>query len=322
MHVASPPSALVVFPPLAPGYAWTLTPQGWRPMPYAGPVLVPIPETPPPVAAPAPSPPALAPPSSTPAPSTSAPSSPAPAPTLTADPLADVPPAVIALAARDALVSRALGNLVEARRAQSESLRTVVKTLSRYGRFPRDRIQAIAWVGRLICERPDVAPILRACQATIAESQRAFQALIEAVLPHVTGANHREGPPPVVTAAAPPERAPVCGLDAAQLDAATHLRERDPAVARALDAHTEAMERAHATAATCAAALDRHGPGPNDPAARAARVDALAARDPAVAVALAAALASIEAADRTAAQLAEALAPYTARAPPEHAPSA
>src|SRR5690606_20943393 len=45
MHVTPLPStsAPVVLPPLAPGYAWTLTPHGWCPAPYDGPPLAPVP---------------------------------------------------------------------------------------------------------------------------------------------------------------------------------------------------------------------------------------------------------------------------------------
>ena len=142
MHAPSPPFPVVVLPPLAPGYAWTLTPHGWCPMPYGGPMLAPMPATP---RAPSTEAPALPPASSPPAsPSTSATRPTDPSTTDTADPLADVPPAVRALAEQDGRVACALGNLVEARLAQDDARRGTLAAMERYGPIPRDPAQAAA----------------------------------------------------------------------------------------------------------------------------------------------------------------------------------
>ena len=124
--------------------------------------------------------------------------------------------------------------------------------------------------------------------------------------------------PPSVVALAEPTPPP--RLDAAQLDTAAQLRERDPTVAHALAAHVETTEHAQTAAEAFAAALDRHGAGPDEPTARATWVRTLAGHDRDVAIALAAALATVEATEHTAAQLDAALAPYAARAPPLRAP--
>ena len=218
MHVTPSPStsAPVVLPPLAPGYAWTLTPHGWCPAPYDGPPLAPVP---------------------------------APRPTTPATPQAVLRAALFDLAARDPHLARAAA-----------------------------RMLAKVW------QRPSTAP-----------------------------------PAPLVPATSSPATPPP-RLDAAQLDAAAQLRERDPTVARALAAHVETTEHAQTAAETFAAALDRHGAGPDEPTARATWVRTLADHDRDVAIALAAALATVEATEHTAAQLDAALAPYAARAPPLRAP--
>ena len=364
MHVTPSPStsAPVVLPPLAPGYAWTLTPHGWCPAPYDGPPLAPVPAPRPTTPAtpqavlraalfdlaardprlaraaarmlakvwqrPSMAPPApLVPATSSPATSTpaAAPSPPAPTPaasstTDTADPLADVPPSVVALAEQDGLVARALANLAEARQTRTEARRTAIQTIRRYGPIPREPERAAPWLAQLYRERPEVAEALRAYGRAAEESERAARALAAAVQPHATDTSGRHGPPSTAAEPSTPEPTPPPRLDATQLDAAAQLCERDPTVARALAAHVETTEHAQTAAETFAAALDRHGAGPDEPTARATWVRTLADHDRDVAIALAAALATVEATEHTAAQLDAALAPYAARAPPLRAP--
>ena len=358
MHVTPPPStsAPVVLPPLAPGYAWTLTPHGWCPAPYDGPPLAPLPAPRPTTPAtpqavlraalfnlaardprlaraaarmlakvwqrPSTAPPApLVPATSSPAtsttaaaPSTPAPSHAAPSPADTADPLADVPPSVLALAEQDGLVARGLADLAEARQTRTEARCTAIQAIRRYGPIPREHERAAPWLAQLYRERPEVAEALRAYSRAAEESERAARALAAAVQPHATDTSDRHGPPSTAAEPSTPEPTPPPRLDAAQ------LRERDPTVARALAAHVETTEHAQTAAETFAAALDRHGAGPNDPTARATWVRTLADHDRDVAIALAAALATVEATEHTAAQLDAALAPYAARAPPLREP--
>jgi hypothetical protein len=304
MHAASPPFPVVVLPPLAPGYAWTLTPYGLCPMPYNGPALAPMPAT------------ARTPSTSTEAPALPAASScPAPSPD-TADPLADVPPAVRALADHDGRVAYALGELFEAREAQADARCTTFAVMARYSPIPSDPAEARALLVQLVRDRPDVRAAWIRYEHARAASERAAEALTAAVQPHTAHGSERHNPPPPAAEPSPPESTAAPQLDAAQLDTAAQLRARDPAVARALDAHTEAMEHAQATAETFAAALAPHGPGPEEPSARATWVRALAERKPVVAIAVGAMLAALTATEQTAAQLAAALAPYGARAPP------
>lgn len=325
MHVTSPPFPPVVLPPLAPGYAWTLTPHGWCPMPYAGPPLAPMPATPPALAAPsppsprslpaAPSPPA---PSSTAAPPTPSPSSLA----LTADLLADIPPEVRALGREDGRVGIGLGDLVEARIALADARRATIATMLRYGPAPSDPAQVRTWLATLLRDRPDVLAAWRQCADTHAQSRRASQALTAAVQLATGAATPHHGPhaPPVDPS--PRERPPARALTAAQLAAAAQLYDRDPAVARALTACAKAGERMHNVATLLVTALARHGPGPEETAARDAWTSAIAERDSEVAITLALTVTALDATDRAAAQLSEALAPHAARAPPRHAPSA
>ena len=308
MHPPSPPSAsVVVLPPLAPGYAWTFTPHGWCPMPYDGPTLAPRPATPPT--------PALSTSTEAPAlPSASLP--PTSSTTDTADPLADVPPAVRALAEQDGRVAIALGDLVEARRAEAEARRITFAAVKRHGPIPKHPGHAGALLAQLIRDDPDVRDTwiryVNACSA----SRRAAQALTATADLYATSRSGRHDTTPAAAEPSPPEPPAAAQLDRAQLDAAAQLRDHDPAVARALDAHTEAMEHARATAETFAAALAPHGPGPEEPGARATWVRDLAERNPTVAIAVGATLAALTAAEQTAAQLAAALGPHTARAPP------
>ena len=270
MHVTPSPStsAPVVLPPLAPGYAWTLTPHGWCPAPYDGPPLAPVPAPRPTTPAtpqavlraalfdlaardprlarsaarmlakvwqrPSTAPPApLVPATSSPATSitAAAPSTPAASSTTdTADPLADVPPSVVALAEQDGLVARALGNLAEARQTRTEARRTAIQTIRRYGPIPREHERAAPWLAQLYRERPEVAEALRAYGRAAEESERAARALAAAVQPHATDTSGRHGPPSTAAEPSTPEPTPPPRLDAAQLDAATQLRERDPTV--------------------------------------------------------------------------------------------
>jgi hypothetical protein len=271
-------------------------------MPYDGPTLTPRPATPPALStSTSPEAPALPPASLPPTSST----------TDTADPLADVPPAVRALAEQDGRVAIALGDLVEARRAEAEARRITFAAVKRHGPIPKHPGHAGALLARLIRDDPDVRDTwIRYVNACIA-SRRAAQALTATAELYATSRSRRHDPPPAAAEPSPPEPPA-----AAQLDAAAQLRDHDPAVARALDAHTEAMEHARATAETFAAALAPHGPGPEEPSARATWVRDLAERNPTVAIAVGATLAALTTAEQTAAQLAAALGPHTARAPP------
>ena len=306
MHALSPPSApVVVLPPLAPGYAWTFTPHGWCPMPYDGPTLAPRPATPrarsTSTEAPA-LPPASAPPTSS--------------TTDTADPLADVPPEVRARGQHDGRVACALGYLVEARQAHRAARRALGAAMKRHGPIPSDPAQVHARLVQLVRDWPDVRDAWIRYEHAYRASERAAQALTAAVQPPAALGSERHDPPAAAAEPSPPEPRAAAQLDAAQLDAAAQLRNRDPDVARALDAHTEAMEHARATAETFAAALAPHGPGPEEPDARATWVRDLAERNPVVAIAVVATLAALTAAEHTAAQLAAALGPHAARAPP------
>lgn len=325
MHVASP-APVVVLPPLAPGYAWTLTAHGWCPQPYSGPALAPMPAT-----------------SSNPAPSASAPdapaSSPPAAPALKLKPpppatlLADVSPEVRAMAAQDRRVASALVDLLRAREAFAMASRLLMGAIP--GPTPQNKEQFIARVVELLPARSDVRGGALLALLAGREVTRAEEALSAAVQPRAAerGEHDAHGltapnatpappepippPPPAVTApASEPEPTTPPRLDAAHLDAAQRLRAHDPAVARALAAYTAATEHAQAAAETFTATLEPHGPGPDEPHARATWVRQTAERDPLLAMALRLALSAVDDVEHTAAQLAAALLPYAPRAPP------
>ena len=151
--------------------------------------------------------------------------------------------------------------------------------------YDRSLEPTLRFIAQKFGKRPEVAEALRAYGRAAEESERAARALAAAVQPHATDTSGRHGPPSTAAEPSTPEPTPPPRLDAAQLDAAAQLRERDPTVARALAAHVETTEHAQTAAETFAAAL-----------------------------------ATVEATEHTAAQLDAALAPYAARAPPLRAP--
>lgn len=97
-------------------------------------------------------------------------------------------------------------------------------------------------------------------------------------------------------------------LHATEIDAARALAERNPDVARLLDEHERHQSHAAQLAERFAEALARHGPTPTEPRERVAWIGALAEREPDIADAMRAGCAALEDADRSASQLAEALA--------------
>lgn len=331
MHPTPPLAPVVVLPPLAPGYAWTFTPHGLCPMPYDGPTLTPIPATATmatsaaattaPTASPAPAP-ALPQRPASPPKAPAAPAAPATPPAHAAapaagpldapDPLAGVPPAILDRAEHDARIARALGDLVEAREAQEVARLDFQALVMSEGPFSTDPEHLAAKLKRLFCDRTDVRAAFFRHKAAMAASERALQAVNAAAQPPPSP--ERDQPAPSLAANNPAPTAPLAA-PLPDLHVAAQLRDRDPAVAHALAAHTQALEHARDIANQCAALIARHGPLPQ-PHAAAVWLRELAEREPLVALAIGATLSASNTAKRTSAQLAASLAPYTSRAPP------
>jgi hypothetical protein len=226
------------------------------------------------------------------------------------DLLLDVAPDVRALAARDALIGRALGDLHAARAAQLDAERTAADVLARHGP-PPDDVPSDEWVAQLGRRDAATADALRAC-ALAAQAVADAEAELGRTLA-------TRAPPPTVRAPTldgPGSRASteaVGRLTVAQLGAERDLAERDPRVAEALAVHFHAIEQEQRAAAQLGAVLDRHGPWPADHGERTERLRALATEQPELADALRVALAAAEHARGTETQLAALLGPMPAR---------
>lgn len=324
MHTLASPSFSLLLPPLAHGFAWGLTAQGWAPVPYAGPVLSP------PLAGPA---------------------APLPGAALL-DWLA-------AAVATDPHLAQTTMELALAWRHHDAARAQLAEALDRFEPLPEADHERAAWL-RAVAAQDEPA---RAAMLTHAHAHQATEAaraaFCAALAPHHATAPTRTAPAttsvspteiaPMSSAAAPPSTSPTPTTHTASAPAAedldTHgrsspasstppravvlehgpdalaqahaLAAHDPRVAFALGDFLAAQQRAAAAGEAFGEALARHGPAPGEHAAHVAWLHDLTARDPQLA-----GIAAADHFDHVAAQLAEALAPHAARAPPSHAPPA